>query len=182
MATSLRKLKDPGDSADEIPSLKREIRDLAGQHVRLLEQRGKNLIDQDIPERHIGPAQSLCDAKRELLSALEEQQRMRDNAAEIRGRIAGYCRQLEPKLANLDFDGKRALLGAFGVQVEAPREDVTITVVIYPQFDNLTTIARTLGCLSNSKYSFVIVELEEVVVQKRPRVVEFVPVDRGGDL
>jgi hypothetical protein len=44
------------------------------------------------------------------------------------------------------------------------------------------TTGRTSGCLSNSKYSFVIVELEEVVVQKRPRVVEFVPVDRGGDL
>ena len=64
----------------------------------------------------IGPIKALSDEKRELLSALGEQQRMRDNAAEIRDRIAAYCRQLEPKLANLDFTGKRALLGAFGVR------------------------------------------------------------------
>ena len=40
-----------GDTVDEIPSVKREIRDFDGQQVRLLEQRGKNLIDQDILER-----------------------------------------------------------------------------------------------------------------------------------
>ena len=72
---------------------------------------------------------------------------MRDNSAEIRDRLADYYRQLEPKLANLDFDAKRALLGAFGLQVEATREDVTITAVIYPQYDNFTTIAQTLALL-----------------------------------
>ena len=68
---------------------------------------------------------------------------MRDNAAETRDRIADYCRQLDPKLANSDFDGKRALLGAFGVRVQATRDDVTITVVLDPRLDDFTTIART---------------------------------------
>ena len=138
-------LRQIGDTADAIPSLKREIRDLEDEQGRLLQLRGKGNIDQDILERQIGPVKALCDAKRELLSALEEQQRMRDSAAEIRDRIADYCRQLEPKLANLDFDGKRALLGVFGVRVEAIREDVTITVVVDPKLDNFTTIARTLA-------------------------------------
>ena len=136
-------LRKIGDTADEIPSLKREIRDLEGQQGRLLEQRGKNLIDQDILERQIGPVKALCDAKRELLSALEEQQRMRDNAAEIRDRIADYCRQLAPKLANMDFARKRALLGVFGVRVQATRENVTITIVLDPKVDGFATIAQT---------------------------------------
>ena len=72
---------------------------------------------------------------------------MRDNSAEIRDRIADYCRQLEPKLANLDFDGKRALLGAYGVQVEETREYLTITVVFDPNYTVFTTIAQTLALL-----------------------------------
>ena len=108
-----------------------------------MEQRGKNLINQGILERQIGTVKTLCDAKRELLSTLEEQRRMRDNAAEIPDRIADYCRQLEPKLANSDFNGKRALLSAFGVRVQATRDDVTITVFFDPRLDDYTTIART---------------------------------------
>ena len=108
-----------------------------------MEQRGKNLINQGILERQIGTVKTLCDAKRELLSTLEEQRRMRDNAAEIPDHKADYCRQLEPELANSDSDGKRALLGAFGVRVQATRDDVTITVVFDPRLDDFTTIART---------------------------------------
>ena len=93
--------------------------------------------------------------------------------------IVGHCQVLSRKLEDLDFEGKRSVFGAFCLKVDPTREDISITVVVDPVF---LTIEQTLGCLSNSKYSFVIVELEEVVVQKRPRVVEFVPVDRGGDL
>ena len=39
----------------------------------------------------------------------------------------------------------------------------------------VATTEQTLASLSGSKYSFVIVELKEVVVKKRPRVVEWVP-------
>ena len=83
------------------------------------------------------------------------------------------------KLAGPFLNEKRPVSATFGVNVAATREETSMSMVVGPE---ITTIGQTLGCLSNSKYSFVIVELEEVVVQKRPRVVEFVPVDRGGDL
>ena len=38
-----------------------------------------------------------------------------------------------------------------------------------------TTTERTLALPSRSKYSFEIVHLEEVVVRKVPKVVEYVP-------
>lgn len=108
-----------------------------------MEQRGNDLIDQDIPERQIGPIYSLCNEKRELPSAREEQQRMGDDAPEIRKRIAANRRQLEPRLANSGYAGKRALSGAFGVRVEASRGDVSMTVVLDPRYAEFTTTART---------------------------------------
>ena len=69
---------------------------------------------------------------------------MRDNAAEIRDRIADYCRQLESKLANLEFDGKRATLAAFGVKVQTTRDEMSMTVVVDPR---VTTIAQTSALL-----------------------------------
>ena len=103
---------------------------------------------------------------------LEEQERNKDDAAEVERRIVGQCRKLARKLDTFDFDGKRATFAAFGMKVEATREDVSIMVDLDPEF---TTIEQTLASLSGSKYSFVIVELKEVVVKKRPRVVEWVP-------
>ena len=70
---------------------------------------------------------------------------MRGDAAKIRDRITDYCRKLEPKLASLDFNGKRALLGAFGVRVEASRDDVPMTVDLGPKHAEFTTIAQTLA-------------------------------------
>ena len=110
---------------------------------------------------------------------LEEQLRHKDDSAEVERRIFAVCREVSERLDNLDYEGKRATFAAFSTKVEATRDDMSMTVAVDPK---VTTIGQTLGYSSNSKYSFVIVELEEVVVQKMPRVVEFVPVDRGGDL
>ena len=162
-----------GDTGQEMAKLRREIRDLKGQQLRFLEQRQKDFIDQDLLGLQIGPVKALCDERERALRVLEEQQRLKDDAADMERRIVEQCRRLSRKLETPDFEGKRSIYAAFGLKVEATREDVSITVVVDPKF---TTIERTLAGSSNSKYSFVIVGLKEVVVQKMPRVVEYVPV------
>ena len=134
-----------GDTSGEIASLKREIRDLAEQQGRLVNQLGNELIDREILESRIALLKALYDEKRQLLRVLEEQQRLRDDSAVVRERITEYCRQLEEKLEHLDFDGRRALLGVFGVRVEASRDDVSMTVVLDPKYASFTTIGRTLA-------------------------------------
>ena len=136
-------LKGVGDTSGEIASLKREIRDLAQQQGRLMDQLGNELIDQEILESRIAPIKALYDEKRRLLRVLEEQERLRDDAALVRERVTEYCRQLEEKLEHLDFEGRRALLGVFGVRVEASRDDVSMTVVLDPKYAAFTTTAQT---------------------------------------
>ena len=68
-----------GDTSQEMNQLKREIRDLEGQQIRLIQQRSKDVIDQELLERQIGPVKALCDEKRQSLRVLEEQQRVRDS-------------------------------------------------------------------------------------------------------
>lgn len=135
-------LREVGGTSDEIPILKRQIRELEEQQLRLLDEKGKGHIDSDLLEKRIAPVKAACDEKRKLLAALEEQQRLRDDAAVVRERIASYCARLEFVLPQLDFDAKRALFGAFGLRVEASRDDVSVTLVLDPKF---TTIEQTLA-------------------------------------
>ena len=63
---------------------------------------------------------------------------------ERESRVHWLCQQLAVKLESLDFDEKRALLGAFAVEVKASRDEADIKLVLDPKF---TTIEQTLGCL-----------------------------------
>ena len=131
-----------GDTSQEMNQLKREIRDLEGQQIRLIQQRSKDVIDQELLERQISPVKALCDEKRQSLRVLEEQQRVRDSKWERESRVHWLCQQLAVKLESLDFDEKRALLGAFAVEVKASRDDADIKLVLDPKF---TTIEQTLA-------------------------------------
>ena len=132
-----------GDTSREIASLRREVRKLVEQQGRLMDQRGNELIHQEILESRFAPLKALYDEKLRSLQVLQEQQRLRDDASVVRERTEEYCRQLEEKLENLDFDARRALLGVFGVRVEASRDDVSMPVVD----PKVTTIAQTLASL-----------------------------------
>ena len=138
-------LEGVGDTSSEVTSLKREVRELAEQQGRLMDQMGKPHIDEEILKSRIAPLKALYDEKRQMLRVLEEQERLRDDAALVRERVTAYCHQLEEKLEHLDFDGRRALLGVFGVRVEASRDDVSMTVVLDPKCTKFTTIAQTLA-------------------------------------
>ena len=129
-----------GDTSQEMSQLKREIRDLEGQQIRLIQQRSKDVIDQELLERQIGPVKALCDEKRQSLRVLEEQQHVRDSKWEREPRPL-VMSAVAVKLDSLDFDEKRALLGAFAVEVKASRDEADIKLVLDPKF---TTIEQTL--------------------------------------
>ena len=131
-----------GDLGTKMADLRREIADLKGQQRRLIELRQNDLVDQDVLETQLGPVKALSNEKEASLHLLEAQQRQADDADQASQRIAAYCEKLARGVDDLDFDGQRALLAAFGVKVEATRHEVSITVVVDP---NVTTIARTLA-------------------------------------
>ena len=126
-----------GDLGKEIATLKREILDLRGQQTRLLDLFQKAFIDEDLLEGQIGPLKAFSDEKERALQALEDQQRHKDDAAEIERRVIEACREVSNRLDGLDFEGKRATLAAFGARVQATREEMSMTIVVDP--DVITT-------------------------------------------
>ena len=119
-----------GDLGERMTKLRREIADLKSQQRRLIELRQKDIIDQDILEGQISPVRLLCDEKARQFSTLEEQQKQKDAAVDVEERIAEYCGRVAEGLDNLDQAGKRATFAAFGVKVEATREDLAVTLEI----------------------------------------------------
>ena len=129
-----------GDLGKEIASLRREVLDLRGQQKRLLDLFQKAYIDDDLLKGQIGPLKALHDEKERALQALEDQQRHKDDAAEVERRIIEACREVSKRLDGLDFEGKRAAFAAFGVRVQATREEMSMTIVVDP---SVTTIVQT---------------------------------------
>ena len=129
-----------GDLGQAMKGLEKEVRDLKGQQRRLMELWQKDMIDMELLEGQIAPLKTLCEEKEQELRVLEEQQRGRDDAAELESRIIGLCQQFSDKLDQMDFDGKRATLAAFSAKVNASREELSITMVADPKF---TSIVRT---------------------------------------
>ena len=131
-----------GNLGKEIATLKREIFDLRGQQTGLLELFQKAYVDEDLLKGQIGPLKALSDEKDRALQALEDQQRHKDNAAEVERRVMAVCREVSKRLEGLDFEGKRATFAAFGARVQVTREEMSMTVVVDPK---VTTTAQTLA-------------------------------------
>ena len=135
-----------GDTADEQAKLRREAGELRREQARLLSLRQKDedgLIDDELILGQLAPLRALFDEKQRALAALEEQEqeRNRDDTALIESRIVEMCQGVSSKLDDMDFQGKRALLEAFGVKVQATREDFQLVVEVSPE---VTTIGQTL--------------------------------------
>ena len=106
--------------------MRREIQDLKAEQSRLLEQRQKDFIDQEILESRIMPVKILCDEKERSLIALEEQRRRKDDAAAAEARIVEFCEQVAEGLEDASPDGKRATFAAFQTKVQATRNSISV--------------------------------------------------------
>ena len=73
---------------------------------------------------------------------MEEQQKSKDDAAEAERRIAEYCQRFEKGLDNLDIEGKKATLGAFGVRVEVTPEELSITITADPAATTMSPVSK----------------------------------------
>ena len=128
-----------GNLGERMTKLHSEIVDLKNQQRRLIEQRQKDVIDQEILESQIAPVKLLCEDKVGQLSALEDQQKSKDAVVHAEERIAEYCRRLAEGLDNLDQEGNvrglrgqgrsyaRGPVGSFG---DRPRCNDNLPIVL----------------------------------------------------
>ena len=107
----------------------------------MLEQCGRDVTDRKLLESQISPVKDLA-MRWSGPRVLEEQERLKDDAALQASRIAYQCRKPSQELDILSFEGKLSMSAAFGLKVEAAREDVSITMALDPKF---TTIGQTLA-------------------------------------
>lgn len=121
-----------GDLGEETAFLRREIHELEWRLSRLEHLFANALIDVNSLERLVGQLKALCEEKRGALRGLEDRQRDRDAAAEIKLRIVEWCREVLKRLDGLDIEGRRGILAAFGASVRATRGEVSLTVA-YPE-------------------------------------------------
>jgi hypothetical protein len=121
-----------GNLEEERTKLRREIQDLKAQQTRLLEQRQKDFIDQEILESRIVPVKILCDEKERSLTVLDEQRRKKDDAEAAEARIVEFCERVSEGLEDTSPDRKRATLAAFQTKVQATRADLQVTVTVDP--------------------------------------------------
>ena len=131
-----------GNLGQAMADLRGEILDLKTQQRRLMELWQKDMIDMGLLEGQIAPLKSLCDEKEQDLRVLEEQQKVRDDGAEMEGRISELCQRFAEKLDGMDFEEKRATLGAFSVKVLASRDELSISLIVDP---NVVTTEQTWG-------------------------------------
>ena len=128
-----------GDLAGEMKRLSREIDALKKEQGQLMKLYGKENVDQEILMGQIAPLKALCDEKENTLSRLREQKNRSADAAAVEERISGYCRQFSENLDRLTQEGRRAVLSAFGVKVEATLEELLVTVEVNPDAVATTT-------------------------------------------
>ena len=120
--------------------LRKEITNIEKQERQYIRLFGNENVNQEILERESASLKWLREEKERELSVLEEQRKQRDAGNHAEEQIEAFCRRMSENLDNMDFDGKRATLAAFGVKVQATPENISITVVVDP---NVTTMETT---------------------------------------
>ena len=134
-----------GATSEEKFKIGREVAELMREETLLLVLRQKDtegLIDENIFFGQFAPVRAIQDEKQRALALLEEQERSRDDAALDQGRIVEMCERVSSKLDGLDFQGKRAVMEAFGVKIHVIRDDFRLVMEVSPE---VTTIEQTLA-------------------------------------
>ncbi len=127
-----------GDIGQAMSKLRQEVQELKGQQRRLIELRQKDMVDQEILEGQLAPLKLLSDEKESELRVLESQLRQKGDIGEMERQIVKMCRLVSNKLDSMDFEGKRAALGAFGVKVVAAQDSLEINLVVSPEVASIS--------------------------------------------
>lgn len=122
--------KGEGDIAEKIKDVKKKIRECQSKEARLLSLFGDEVIDQDALKRQLAPVSELRKEHERSLERLERQREVDADAEGVKEMVEAKCRELSETLDGLDFDGKRALMGALDLQVIAVNGKVSMTITI----------------------------------------------------
>lgn len=131
-----------GEIGAELNRLKRDVDRCRSEEARYLRLFGLDQIDQQLLLEQIGPIKALREEHERCVAQLEEQQRLSERVDEVELQLREYCARLAVGLDDLDWDGKRETLAAFGVRVEGVKDSYKITASIQPW---VATIERTLA-------------------------------------
>ena len=123
-----------GDLGEEMGRLRREVSKCEGEEFRLLELYRRGTVRLEPLESQMAKLNALREGLLQQLSVLEEQRRLVEDAAKAGARIREYCKRLSQRLDEMDFDGKRATMSAFGVKVIAVKGDAMVTAELDPGF------------------------------------------------
>ncbi len=123
---------DEEEPKTKIAVLRGEVSDLKGQQRRLMGLLQHDHIDQDLLAQQIAPIKVLCDEKEDAIRLLEmldvDSQQEQESAHFIQ--VQAQLEMIVSRLPHLNFDGKRATLSAFQVDVLATRGRLHITASV----------------------------------------------------
>ena len=119
-----------GDIGGKISELNRKIRECRKTEARFLALFGDGEIDQDLLKKQVEPVKAYRDECESSLAQLENQRKLDMSSDRLRSFVEERYRELSEGLDDMDYQGKRALLGALGVQVVAVRGEVSITMTV----------------------------------------------------
>ena len=142
-----------GDTGEAMAALRRDETRLLGEQQKLLKAYRSGFFDQSVIESDAASVKNLLEEKRRALALLEEQQRREDDTIEVERRVIERCREFSDSLDGLDGPGKRAVLAAFGVKVQASKTDLLITLTVSPK---CPTIGRTSESMLPWRYVMVL--------------------------
>ena len=142
-----------GDTGEAMAALRRDEARLLGEQQKLLQAYRSGAFDEVLIESDAAAVKNLLEEKRRALSLLEEQQRREDDTLEVERRVVERCREFSDSLDDLDGKGKRAVLSAFGVQVQASKDNLLITLSVSPE---CTTIGQTLESMLPWRYALIL--------------------------
>ena len=140
-----------GDLGVEMKRLGREIAKFEAEVRSHAQQLGRKKIEQKIFDDLVGPLNVLLGQRRDELAALEAQQKLRDEEAEIEEKIRGCFAEYADAIDGLDAEGWRAMLDRFGVKVTANQTELLVMATLDPR---LFTIGHTLASTNLSAYTW----------------------------
>ncbi len=119
-----------GGFDEEIARLGREIRHCRDQERRLVTLYMYGEVDDDYIRSHSGPLKSQREGYEAELRRLEQQKAERRDLEQAEAQLSEFCQRVQAGMTSEDHDGKRAVLSAFRVRVEATRDQVVVKGVV----------------------------------------------------
>ena len=118
------------DLTELMADLQRKVRDCRSREGRFLTLFGDAVIDEDALRSQIAPVQELRRECELQLDELKRQRQLAQSADRVRDQILETCNDLAQGVDDLDYDGKRRMLGVLDVKAEPRPGEVSMTMTL----------------------------------------------------